>query len=170
MTNTFVPSLLSSIFVAGVAFKLYMNKKEEKREHFLDYNIKKMKKNSVTYDETKSNEIDSDILKLEDDIVKEEKSPNNKLVMEEIPLPTLEGDNTPPPFYEVDRIYQKNIISRQQMHADPIRGDIPIIPRSRGDCDWFIPSTSTYDSLHEGALGAISSHDNGVKRAKETQQ
>ena len=83
-----------------------MNKKEEKREHFLDYNIKKMKKNSVTYDETKSNEIDSDILKLEDDIVKEEKSSNNKLVMEEIPLPTLEGDNTPPP-YEVDRIYQK---------------------------------------------------------------
>jgi hypothetical protein len=170
MTHNFVPGLLSSIFVAGVAFKLYTNKKEDKREHFLDYNIKKMKKNSVTYDETKSNEIDSDILKIEDDVVKKEESPNNKLVMEEIPLPILEGDNTPPPFYEVDRIYNKQIISRQQMHADPIRGDIPIIPRSRGDCDWFIPSQSTYHSLHEGALGAISSHDNGVKRAKETQQ
>ena len=111
MNNTIIPSLLSSLFVAGVAYKLYINKKDEKREHFLDYNLSKLKKNKVTYDTKTENEVDSDILKIEENHMKNE--PSNKLVMEEIPLPELE--DTPPPFYEVDRIYKKNIVSRQML-------------------------------------------------------
>ena len=163
MNNTIIPSLLSSLFVAGVAYKLYINKKDEKREHFLDYNLSKLKKNKVTYDTKIENEVDSDILKIEENHMKNE--PSNKLVMEEIPLPELE--DTPPPFYEVDRIYKKNIVSRQMKFGDPIRGDILITPRSRSDCDWYIPSTSTLDSLHEGALSSISNLDNEVRIAKE---
>ena len=89
---------------------------------------------------------------------------NNKLVMEEIPLP--ENENVPPPFWEVDRVFQKNIISRQQKYADPIRGDVPIIPLSRKDCNWFVPRDANVDSLHAGALSSISDQPNYVNNLK----
>ena len=85
--------------------------------------------------------------------------------MEEIPLP--ESENLPPPFYEVDRVFQKNIISRQQKHADPIRGDLPIIPLSKEKCgNWFVPRDAHVDSLHAGALSKISDCNNKVEELK----
>ena len=82
--------------------------------------------------------------------------------MEELPLP--ENENGIPPFYEVDRVYTKNVISRQQRFADPIRGDVPIVPLSRSDCNWFVPRDANVDSLHAGVLSSISDQPNHVQQ------
>lgn len=162
MSNSIVPAVLTSAIVGLVAFKLYDdNKNTQRTENFVDYNLRSIRKNYIDYDTAKEYNPQNDIfVSQREEIIR----PNNKLIMEELPLP--ENENVPPPFYEVDRVYIKNIISRQQRHADPIRGDIPIVPLSRKNCNWFVPRDAHVDNLHSGALSSISDHPNHVEKLK----
>ena len=162
MSNSIVPAVLTSAIVGLVAFKLYDdNKNTQRTENFVDYNLRSVRQNYIDYDTAKEYNPQNDIFVVSE---VERRRPNNKLIMEDLPLP--ENENVPPPFYEVDRVYNKNIISRQQKHADPIRGDLPIIPLSRKDCNWFVPRDANVDSLHSGALSSISSCPNHVENLK----
>ena len=162
MLNSIVPTALTSAIVGLVAYKLYDdNKNTNKNENYVDYNLRSMRKNSVNYDTKKEYNPQEDIF-ASNTTVEEESRPNNKLIMEELPLP--ESESGVPPFYQVDRVYQKNVISRQQRFADPIRGDVPIVPLSRTDCNWFVPRDASVDSLHAGALSSISDHPSYVEQ------
>jgi hypothetical protein len=52
----------------------------------------------------------------------------------------------------VDRYIYSNIRSRSLVGADPIRGDLPIVPCNRG---WFSPSANPARDLQAGALAVM---------------
>lgn len=166
MLNSIVPTALTSAIVGLVAYKLYDdNKNTNKNENFVDYNLRSMRKNYVNYDTDKEYNPKADIFASNAKLEGSRRPTNNKLIMEELPLP--ENENGIPPFYEVDRVYTKNVISRQQRFADPIRGDVPIVPLSRSDCNWFVPRDANVDSLHAGALSSISDQPNHVQQLQK---
>lgn len=74
-----------------------------------------------------------------------------------IPAGTMEslGESCQPIVY--DRLIYANRNSRLRSQGDPIRGDLPIVPRATG---WFRPSAHPQIDLQQGALNVIAGVSN----------
>lgn len=74
-----------------------------------------------------------------------------------IPSETMDsfGESAQPIVY--DRHVYANRNSRLRSQGDPIRGDLPIVPRSTG---WFRPSAQPQIDLQQGALNVIAGLSN----------
>lgn len=60
-----------------------------------------------------------------------------------------------------DRYIYANRNSRLRRHGDPIRGDLPVVPKSG---DWFRPSVNPNIDLQAGAINVMAGVDNETSR------
>ena len=160
--NNIIPTVLTGLLLTACTIKVLQ--KEDMKEHYVNYpqevkkDLKKVEKQLINY------EMEEDMIS--DSLMK--KKPTSKTDIYEVETLDLPEEV---PSYVYDRLYKKQLSSRQKAMGDLIRGDLPIRPISKEQCGslgaWFIPSTARVESLHPGALSQISSVRNDVRSLQE---
>lgn len=145
MTNSTIPSIVSSVLLAMIAYKVYSND-ESKKEHYVNYPTGLRKKNI-------SLEVESSVLTETAILPSSSPKLREMPVVPDNPLP-LTNDGARPPVYTVDRVLEKGhaaLQSRQRKNGDNIRGDLSIAPYV--PCGLFGYTTLNTRGLHQGILG-----------------
>lgn len=145
MTNSTIPSIVSSVLLAMIAYKVYSND-ESKKEHYVNYPTELRKKNITL-------EVESPVL-TETAILPSSSAKVPEIpVVPDNPLPLTDGGDRPP-VYTVDRVLEKGhaaLQSRHRKNGDNIRGDLSIAPYE--PCGLFGYTTLNTRGLHQGILG-----------------
>ncbi len=150
MTNSTIPSIISSVLLAMIAYKVYSND-ESKKEHYVNFpsGLKPKPDNGkkITMEVAERDILASSSVK--------QKVPEMPVVPEN-ELPVTDGGEKPP-VYIVNRALHNShaaLQSRQLEAADPIRGDLQnITPNPTGPDSLLGYTTLNRRGIHKGILG-----------------
>jgi len=146
MTNSTIPSIVSSVLLAMIAYKVYSND-ESKKEHYVNYPTG-LSKNKITMEVAGQSPVIS-----ETSILPSSEKVKETPIVPDNPLPRTD-DGATPPVVIVDRVLKEGhaaLQSRHRKNGDNIRGDLPIAPYV--PCGLFGYTTLNKRGLHEGILG-----------------
>jgi hypothetical protein len=148
--NSVFPSIISSLLVGMIAYKVYSTTSET-RENFENVKLPKKGTNSVQYTG------DSDSTKGDFNLISSPSSSSGSggtvYKQEPIPLPKIEGAPDPQQLdinFSLPKIGYRNLVSRNRSLGDPIRGDLSI--SSTYPCEMFRSVHTHPDNLHPGAM------------------